>query len=668
MMLYVAAVSFVALRKRDPAGRPEDAIALRVLLTHIQAAGSLRAFKVSGTQLFKEVLSFADVLSPGVVGQGPLECALRPSFAVVFYATLAAPVITAALALVVLLLSTLFNLGPAASKGSTVVHRLRTAVRMRAHTALLLFVLQLAYMPLVSACLGIFDCTPPIDGTRYLTADVRVQCSGRDYILMAFAAGVALAVVGLGFPLLVYWRLRRVTAEKLADPHFAAAWSFLFSGYRQPPPVSRVPVMPQPARALPAADALSRGRRATAALRSRDTPAAALHSDLRLHDTSELEQGFESHVNPLAAAAAAASAAAVAAMPGQSNQSRRPMLEHSLASTKAHGSDDATSHGSASVASTVSPTQSPAIVTGSTDAGGKLRLCEGCLHPRIRRSYTCVRDQPVNMTWFEATVLLRKALTVLLARLVSNALVQIACFELVMVAFIIMHIALRPYAAWRHQFAEGVSLVCIVATAALAILEQPAAGLDAGGTATITAVMLLLNFATVAFLGQQYAQLFLARNSTKVHSAAMLVKRRLSRFSRGSKPQMTGAFAGEGTVTVSQAKMPHLPFQQPTGQLPVAAGGTSHRIVPSGPAGPAAALLKLQASSAADFKATGVGLHEPMSLPGPGAAPALAAAAAASDVPDAQPEAPLRGLARPSVAAARAPGASRRRGSRWQLQ
>lgn len=469
VLLYVVAVSAVALRKRDPTGRTEDAIALRVLLTHVQAAGSIRAFRVSGTQLYKQIMAFTDILSPSVVGQGPLECALRPSFGVVFYGTLILPLITAALALCILLLATVLNVGPASSVGSTVRQRLAAAVQMRAHTALLLFVLQLAYMPIVSSCLGVLDCTQPIDGVRYLTADVRVECRGSGYLLMTTASALGLACVGLGFPLVVFCRLHRVTAAKLADPHFAAAWSFLFTGYRQPAVLSTTQLR---------LEARSHAERAVVA--AAPSP----------------ERGF-TNVNPLAAR----SAEAESSPPSSAERSDRVAVD--------------ADHG----------------VADSAQSVVKLRICGACVPQRLRQTYTCARDVPANMSWFESTVLLRKASIVFLARLVPNAITQTACFELMIVVFIIMHTALRPYVAWRHQFAEGLSLFCLAVTAALANLVQPAAAIGQTGTVAVTALMLALNFFTVAFLAHQYLQLCCAVNRRKVRGAASSVKQRVLRLS-----------------------------------------------------------------------------------------------------------------------------------------
>lgn len=469
VLAYVAVVAFVALRKRNASGRTEDAIALRILLSHIQAAGSIRSFKISGTALFKQVMAFTDILSPSVVSQGPTQCALRPSFEAVFFATLLAPVITSALALMFLLLATLANVGPAAAKGSSVRQRLRTALEMRAHTSLLLFVLQLAYMPLVSACIGVFDCTPPIDSVRYLNADLRVECQGPSYVLMSSAAAIGLVAIGIGFPALVVLRLRRVTASKLADPHFAATWSFMTSGYRAPS---------ASAEAIGGTNVIAAG--------------AGSSSDLLVAPT----------MNPLADI--------------QSGAQQPRMAGQAAGKSDGSSPEAADSRGSSRGKATC---RDPSCVQ---------RWCSCC---------SFLRRKPENMAWYEATVLLRKGAIVMLARLVSNALMQVSLFQVLIIVCLVIHISMRPYVKWRFQFAEGASLLCIALTAALAGLVQPGARLSAAAVDGVTVLMLGLNFAVVLALAGLYVKLLRSTHEANVAVIVSAVNRRLSRKSWTARPK-----------------------------------------------------------------------------------------------------------------------------------
>lgn len=183
--------------------------------------------------------SWADVLSPAVVSQGPTECALKPAYETVFFATIAVPVIISVTAMMILLIAVALRKdepdAPPHRRGCRA--RLAASWKSRAPVAVLLFMLQLpvAYMSVVSTCISVFDCTQPIDGTSYLRGDLRFPCSGSAYTMIAFCAAAALLVVGLGFPLLIVWKLgwrrRGATLAKLQDPSFAAAWGFLYQGY-----------------------------------------------------------------------------------------------------------------------------------------------------------------------------------------------------------------------------------------------------------------------------------------------------------------------------------------------------------------------------------------------------------------------------------------------------
>jgi len=235
----VAALIVIGMFVLRSAGRKksDSSIALRILLTHVQALGALRTFAASGTALYKQWMSWADVLSPAIVSQGPAQCVMRPAFLSVFLATLTAPVLAAAAGITILTLVTAF-LAVRGSSGSL------TRWRNRAHSelvarwherrplAILLFVAHLAYMPITTAAINVFKCTPPVDGTRYLATDLRVSCSEPAYVVAAVIASIVLAIFGLGFPILLYVVLSKASPATLANPHFEHAWGFLYSGYR----------------------------------------------------------------------------------------------------------------------------------------------------------------------------------------------------------------------------------------------------------------------------------------------------------------------------------------------------------------------------------------------------------------------------------------------------
>lgn len=109
-------------------------------------------------------------------------------------------------------------------------------LKQRRHIAVLLFVANLAYMPVVSACLRAFACTSPIAGVRYLIGDLRQPCAGSTYTATVIVAGLTLAVFGIGYPAAIFFYMSGTKPTTLTDPIFQAAWGFLYAGYRTAPP------------------------------------------------------------------------------------------------------------------------------------------------------------------------------------------------------------------------------------------------------------------------------------------------------------------------------------------------------------------------------------------------------------------------------------------------
>jgi len=97
-----------------------------------------------------------------------------------------------------------------------------------------LFVLFLAYMPIVSASLRALDCIDPVAGLRYLRSDLRVECGVGQHAAARALAFTVLVALGVGFPAGLAWLLGTARNEQLVDPAFHATWGFLFDGYRSP--------------------------------------------------------------------------------------------------------------------------------------------------------------------------------------------------------------------------------------------------------------------------------------------------------------------------------------------------------------------------------------------------------------------------------------------------
>jgi len=401
----IVALLLVGVFALRSAGRTksDSSIVLRILLTHVQSLGALLTFSASGTALYKQVMSWVDVLSPAVVSQGPAQCLMRPDFLSVFLATLTAPLVAAAAGLVILVVATpLFvgwgRAGAGKSTGaggtSTVITapaswlqrtRAELVVRWseRRPLAILIFVAHLAYMPITTAAINVFKCTQPVDGTRYLVADLRVSCSEPTYAVAAVIAGGVLALFSLGFPIMLYVIMSNTRPAALVDPYFERAWGYLYSGYRY---------------------TTDGGKEVTAGANDTGTPST----------TSSL---------PLASA---------------------PM-------------------------------------------------------PVARRATSCLRRERDSLAHWESLVVLRKAGIVLSATVLSDPMTQVVILNLMMVAFLVAHTRVSPYAAPYFNLLDAASMATIIVIATLCVVTAEVAGNDTSSAYYgVTALMLIINLAALA--------------------------------------------------------------------------------------------------------------------------------------------------------------------------
>lgn len=525
VLVFIAAVAYIVLRKpadaAAQAAAAAESIALRILLTHVQALAALRAFRASGLTLFRAVTAWTDAMTPAALTEGPSSCVLKPSFAATFLGTLALPLIASGLGLVILAAATVCCRRSAAPPpaeadppdGKPLPHtnapvearrptgkargwsgckaQLQMLWRSREAERVLVVVLSIAYMSVVSACVSALDCSEPVDGVRYLRSDYRVECRGAAYAGMAAVAVIALLVVGAGFPLLIFMRLRRVTAHALHQRRFAA-WSFLFQGYRVPASaaVSAHGVLSHLGRSPALAEGADGAGDDDACIIMTANPAAASRA------------GAPASSPPAAVAAAAATPSQpaisqsrwVTVMPASSSASAFSSVARccSLTRLRSCGSNSRrrklAADGPTHIPSpTVKPDAAAKVGGGAGRLGGH-SPGPGCV------------ISPGNRAFWEATVLLRKLCVVLLARLVVEPLVQISTFVSVMVLFLTAHMQWQPYKEARFALAETVSLLCLITTASLAIDAQPAARASVDAVAGVNGVIVLVNAATLAFL------------------------------------------------------------------------------------------------------------------------------------------------------------------------
>jgi len=234
--LVLALLIRVALR--TDTSRSDASIMLRITLGYAQAVGSLRVFRAGSTKAYDNVMGWTEVVSASPLSVGALQCIVRLPYLVQYIATIALPVAASvAVVLIFLVVTTGRSLRCKPRCGmDTAALRLAVATwwASKRHLATLLFVLFLAYMPIVSASLRALDCIDPVAGLRYLRSDLSVECGVGEHAAARVLAYTVLIVLGAGFPAGLAWLLGTARNDQLVDPAFHATWGFLFDGYRAP--------------------------------------------------------------------------------------------------------------------------------------------------------------------------------------------------------------------------------------------------------------------------------------------------------------------------------------------------------------------------------------------------------------------------------------------------
>lgn len=627
-LLAVGAIAYMVLRKpADDVSQQSTAdasISLRILLTHVQALAALRAFRASGLAIFRAATTWTDALTPAVFSEGPSSCVLKPAFVSTFLATLAAPVVASGVGLIILFAAAAARGKPSAAahrkRGAAAVAatgsipnrsvssdsgyscraisaRLRAVWRGREAERVLVLVLSLAYMSVVSACISVLDCSEEIDGVRYLRADYRVECRGGSYLALAALAVVALVAVGVGFPLIIFVRLRRATKPALAQRRFHA-WTFMFAGYR-------VPDADADAKAGAKADAEEAAIASGISSKSLTMAATSGNPPALLHGAALPGGGT---LNPLArlqlATPAAGSRNKLSTEDSMSAALEKQQPETGAISTtaaqavvsrrRAAGAEDTGKlTGEQRCLCLTWKRQQPLSSTSALQqsANGSLRRPKSlACSARTHRVRSAIAVAPGSRAFWESTVLVRKMATVLLARLVEQALVQASLFSALMFLFLLAHALAQPYRERRFARAEGMSLLCLALTASLAISGQPAAGPSPALLAVLNWLIVLLNAATLAMLLWTWLRVCCPRYAAAANTAVKVVRQRLpgkgrhTPISRGSvssavrwispsTPSGAGAKISGGTAIASSDTAAGL--QPPRLHVLVAASGAA---------------------------------------------------------------------------------------------
>jgi len=236
MTLVLAVLTRVALRKDT--SRSDASIVLRITLGYLQAVGSLRVFRAGSTKAYDSVMGWTEVVSASPLSVGALQCILWLPYLFQYVATILLPVFAAGAVVIIFFAVTTGRSVRCKPRFGVDVPALKAAVAAwwasKRHLSTGLFVLFLAYMPIVSASLRALDCIKPVAGVRYLRSDLRVECGVGEHAAARALAYIVLIVLGVGFPAGLAWLMGTARNEQLVDPAFHATWGFLFDGYRAP--------------------------------------------------------------------------------------------------------------------------------------------------------------------------------------------------------------------------------------------------------------------------------------------------------------------------------------------------------------------------------------------------------------------------------------------------
>jgi len=404
--LVLAVLMRVALR--TDTSRSDASIVLRITLGYLQAVGSLRVFRAGSTKAYDSVVGWTEVVSASPLSVGALQCILRLPYLFQYVATVALPVFAAGAVVII------FH---AVTTGRSVHCKPRCDMdkvsfrsvmaswwASKRHLSTGLFVLSLAYMPIVSASLRALDCIEPVAGVQYLRSDLRVECGVGQHAAVRVLAYTVLVALGFGFPAGLAWLLGTARNDQLVDTSFHAAWGFLFDGYRAP------------TRTL-----------------STTLPHPAPTSDAQIAS------------NPLRGA-----------------RTGRPTVVPGIAVTPDSSCSKHAPPGRAAVHSITPPTLTLVPVPVPTGVAQQRRRRSTVVPERLTQTWVVSGDSRV---WWEAVVLARKAAVVLLAVTLTNPYLQCVGASLWFLGAFILQMRYSPYAKPLFNALETASLVATLLTA-----------------------------------------------------------------------------------------------------------------------------------------------------------------------------------------------------------
>jgi len=235
---FVAAMALIALNPWMQA-HDDSSIALKLLIGFVQAVAAQSTFIAGGVALFRSAFGWTAYTSTNPLSLGGLRCRLQWGYLTRYIAVVVLPPLGVAVAAAVVValaaaqaITWRYRVLPVAWTWPHARARWQAWVGASRHTATLVFMAFLCFMPIVSASFTTLMCSDtPVDGTYWLEAGLGVQCSVGQQAVGSVRAVVVLVVLGLGTPALVLWVLGRATPAMLRDPAFSNAYAFLYEGY-----------------------------------------------------------------------------------------------------------------------------------------------------------------------------------------------------------------------------------------------------------------------------------------------------------------------------------------------------------------------------------------------------------------------------------------------------
>lgn len=261
----------------------------RMITTYIQITGVVgTVYLAKGTEKFRELFGFSDVVGTSIFTAGPIQCTLGLQFLPKFLMTIGLPIIIAMTSIMVTIVviawiqhRTRRPIDPLDADRVEVVENIVYTTNVmslrnvpnekvqkdkeeeevfalqrtpsvleveaqqikgfRAHTAHyirslrwvapIIFVLNLFYSSITSTLFSVFNCHPvSVGGKTFLTVDLKVECGTPMHKLLQIASGVIIVMFVVGIPIM-FAILMKKAENQLHTQKVFSRFGFLYDGY-----------------------------------------------------------------------------------------------------------------------------------------------------------------------------------------------------------------------------------------------------------------------------------------------------------------------------------------------------------------------------------------------------------------------------------------------------